>query len=172
MQNFKYVQFGDVLCQLGTFQMRILSHLIIIFVQTLTPPLTNNLKGRKIHTNTHSNKATLCGHHQDIIKNTVHKVFPFIINESSGSFPNHERYKGNCIASGDNPYFYLGQSVRVIFGNVSWLILMACIFIMSWFYILQPQTDFLQSWGHNHGQFITHQGLLMHFQHNIIHLVK
>lgn len=81
---------------------------------------------------------------------------------AEGVFPHHERYKENCIALGDNPYFCLGQCVRVIFGNVSWLFLMACIFIMSWFYILQPQTDFLQLAGHNHGQFITHQGLLMH----------
>lgn len=131
-------------------------------------PLTNNLKGnREKQTQTHSNKATLHGHHQDSIKHTVHKVFPFIINESRGSFPDHEGYKDNCIALGDNPYFCLGQCVRVIFGNVSWLFLMACIFIMSWFYILQPQTDFLQLQGHNHGQFITHQGLLIHFHISI-----
>lgn len=95
------------------------------------------------------------------------RFFTSIINESKGSFPDHERYKENCIALDDNPYFCLGQCVRVIFGNVSWLFLMACIFIMSWFYILQPQTDFLQLQGHNHGQFITHQGLLMHFHISI-----
>lgn len=116
----------------------------------------------KHHTNTHSYKAPLHGHHQ---------VFPFITNESRGSFPDHERYKANCIALDDNPYFCLAQCVRVIFGNVSWLFLMACIFIMSWFYILQPQTDFLQLQGHNHGQFTTHQGLLMHFHISITYRI-
>lgn len=134
----------------------------------LTQTLTGSRdKHSPTHKSTHSSKATLHGHHQHSIKHAVHKVFPFIINESRGSFTDHERYKENCIAWGDNPYFCLGQCVRVIFGNVSWLFLMGCIFTMSWFYILQPQTDFLQSLGNNHGQFITHQGLLMHFHISI-----